>query len=483
MKKNIILPILLILSVFIFCLSVALKSSINSDSASMYIEAMDMANGNWLLNGWDLSTVPFYFTDTLLYAVIIKIFGPHEIFMWIIPTIIYTLCVFISSLLIYSSKKNYIGLIALLFCVAMPSVYASNFTLAMCIHVGTILLSLTCVYFISKKSRYAPAIIILISPLATFSDKIFLYYFTLPLMVAIVFSLYYGYKKKKECFILLISLFVSVVLYKFISFLSCTYGIITTPWSAPQKFVEYDRFLFNIDLLIKGVIYYFDAFIFGKELGPQSIIYAGRFLSMSIWLSILVVASIKRFRSTVIDTYLVIVTALMPAAYIFSNLPGDLMTTRYFSYSFITGTIIIGRYIQECKVKQIALIGMALFLIVINFQQITLNKPKDDYSRVAKYIASNNLGDGFGTFWEASSTSVRGSKSIYPVLFDNGEFVNMNWLSKDAWYSTKSRYIVIKNDDTEISKVSKEFCSDFSIIRFGDLAVISYKDERISVKR
>lgn len=90
MKKNIILPILLILSVFIFCLSVALKSSINSDSASMYIEAMDMANGNWLLNGWDLSTVPFYFTDTLLYAVIIKIFGPHEIFMWIIPTIIYT---------------------------------------------------------------------------------------------------------------------------------------------------------------------------------------------------------------------------------------------------------------------------------------------------------------------------------------------------------------------------------------------------------
>lgn len=274
-----------------------------------------------------------------------------------------------------------------------------------------------------------------------------------------------------------------MVLYKFISFLSCTYGIITTPWSAPQKFVEYDRFLFNIDLLIKGVIYYFDAFIFGKELGPQSIIYAGRFLSMSIWLSILVVASIKRFRSTVIDTYLVIVTALMPAAYIFSNLPGDLMTTRYFSYSFITGTIIIGRYIQECKVKPIALIGMALFLIVINFQQITLNKPKDDYSRVAKYIASNNLGDGFGAFWEASSTSVRGSKSIYPVLFDNGEFVNMNWLSKDAWYSTKSRYIVIKNDDTEISKVSKDFGSDFSIIRFGDLAVISYKDERISVKR
>ncbi|EKD9941706.1 hypothetical protein OS554_003974, partial [Escherichia coli] len=138
---------------------------------------------------------------------------------------------------------------------------------------------------------------------------------------------------------------------------------------------------------------------------------------------------------------------------------------------------------QECKVKPIALIGMALFLIVINFQQITLNKPKDDYSRVAKYIANNNLGDGFGTFWEASSTSVRGSKNIYPVLFDNGEFVNMNWLSKDAWYSTKSRYIVIKNDDTEISKVSKEFGSDFSIIRFGDLAVISYKDERISVKR
>lgn len=79
--------------------------------------------------------------------------------------------------------------------------------------------------------------------------------------------------------------------------------------------------------------------------------------------------------------------------------------------------------------------------------------------------------------------SRRGSKSIYPVLFDNGEFVNMNWLSKDAWYSTKSRYIVIKNDDTEISKVSKDFGSDFSIIRFGDLAVISYKDERISVKR
>lgn len=153
MKAKLFLSVFILFS-FIYCLSLSLKSGITSDAASMYLEALDMANGNWLLHDWTLSTVPFYFTETLWYAILIKIIGYHQSPMWWAPVLVYTAVVFISSLLIVDKNNRVVGVLALLMCVSMPSTLASGLTLAMCIHIGCILATLICVFLANKKTIY-----------------------------------------------------------------------------------------------------------------------------------------------------------------------------------------------------------------------------------------------------------------------------------------------------------------------------------------
>lgn len=46
----------------------------SSDAVSGLLEGKDIADGNWTLSGWYLSTVSFYFTDIIWYGLASKVF-------------------------------------------------------------------------------------------------------------------------------------------------------------------------------------------------------------------------------------------------------------------------------------------------------------------------------------------------------------------------------------------------------------------------
>ncbi|EBF1595650.1 hypothetical protein DFU89_18725, partial [Salmonella enterica subsp. enterica] len=347
MKAKLFLSVFVLFS-FIYCLSLALKSGITSDAASMYLEAIDMANGNWLLHGWTLSTVPFYFTETLWYAVLIKIIGYHQSPMWWAPVLVYTVVILIASLLIADKNNKVIGVLALLMCVSMPSPLASGLTLAMCIHVGCLLSSLLCVYLANKKNSIYLIAVLFISSLAMYSDPMYLYTFAAPYLVATGIAVYN--MKKLENIRLILVIILSVVIAKVISYITISNGILVTPGTVPPKFVDYNNILHNLDLFIQGIINYFDAFVFGREIGVESSFYAARFVIMVTWFVLLVISVQKLFNKSLLDNYLIISTVLLPIAYIASNMAVDLATTRYLVFSFITGSILIGRLINTTSI-------------------------------------------------------------------------------------------------------------------------------------
>lgn len=476
MRLKIYLSIITVFT-FLFCLSAALENGITSDAASMYREALDIANGNWLLHGWTLSTVPFYFTDTIWYAMLIKLIGNHQLTMWVAPVIVYTIIVTISSYLIYEKNKNYVGALALLICVAMPSNFASQLTLAMCIHVGTLLISILSIAIIGKKRICIYFLVFVMSSLSIFSDPMFLYIFSIPLISACLFECR---KKYNHHHIIIITFVVSsVIMAKLLSHVAISYDFLVTPGTTTPKFVEFDRIGFNLGLIAIGCISYFDAFIFGRDISIETIPFIIRFIMMISWYVLLTYSSIKLFGKSMLDTYLVISTILLPLAYLLSNMPVDIATTRYLVYSFITGSIIIGRFISSCDFKIHHIIICIVVIFSANIRAIEYKKPNDEVNKISDFIKSKSLGDGYGTFWVASSVSVRSGYSIAPIKFDNEKPVPMKWLSKLEWYDIKSRYIVL-SDKSDISKIIKYFGKDGAVDKISESYIVYYPDDRIT---
>lgn len=476
MKAKLFLSVFILFS-FIYCLSLSLKSGITSDAASMYLEALDMANGNWLLHDWTLSTVPFYFTETLWYAILIKIIGYHQSPMWWAPVLVYTAVVFISSLLIVDKNNRVVGVLALLMCVSMPSTLASGLTLAMCIHIGCILATLICVFLANKKNNLFLIIVLLVSSLSMYSDQMYLYTFSAPYLLAfILFS--YNHKKVENIATPLIIVF-SIVIAKIITYATISNGILVTPGTIPPKYVDYNSIGHNFDLFLQGIIHYFDAFVFGREMGIESSWYAVRFAVMITWFVLLVMAVKKLINKSLLDNYLVVATILLPLAYLASNMAVDLATTRYLVFSFITGSILIGRYINTISFKSAYVYPAFAIIFVCNYSSMNFEKPNDPSKQIADYIQDNNLGDGYGTFWVASSVTVRGDNNVRPVDYSRESGSAFHWLSKNSWYGFKSRYVVL-SDGNDITKVASQFGDDYQTVTVANANIVIYKDKRIS---
>lgn len=83
-KKGLSVILVFLIFSYIFT-ALSYKFIPSSDSMSGILEAADIANGNITLKGWYLSTVTFYFTDLVWFALAIKLFGYSEWITYVIP--------------------------------------------------------------------------------------------------------------------------------------------------------------------------------------------------------------------------------------------------------------------------------------------------------------------------------------------------------------------------------------------------------------
>ncbi|WP_406707055.1 hypothetical protein [Sodalis sp.] len=127
---------------------------LNSDRASILLEAKDILNGNVFLDGWYLSTVPFYFTETLPLAFLSLLFGAKSFLLHLMPALYYSFIILLSFGLMRKKNKSCIPFIGLLL---IPSPFFASISLTAPIHVGAIIISLViirlCVSEISKTKK------------------------------------------------------------------------------------------------------------------------------------------------------------------------------------------------------------------------------------------------------------------------------------------------------------------------------------------
>ncbi|EBZ0941175.1 hypothetical protein D7O10_10090 [Salmonella enterica subsp. enterica serovar Braenderup] len=468
--------------VFALCLYISFNNPITSDGASLFLEAKDMADGNILLRGWTLSTVSFYFTEAIWYAIVIRIFGDSIYLMYVLPSAFYTIVAVLAFALSRADGKIKWSIAALIPCVIISSPLASTMTLETCVHVGTIIFALVCLNVI-KCDRYTTtklACVSILTAASVFSDSIFNYYITIPIVFAFATHVLLERDYSKWRYVL--AVIIGVVIAKILSLIANNFGLLNAPGTQPPAFVSYENIPTNLNLFIVGIIQYFDAFIFGKQLSSSNILVFGRFAVMMFWLILLVVAIRNRFKESFVDTTLSISSILLPVAYVVSNMPVDLGTTRYLVFSFITGSILIARYINSQSDHKLYSFASTIIVAFIFLPSGSYKLPNSRVQDISTFVRDNNLGDGYGTYWVASAVTLFKNGDVRPITFtEENKAVRLNWLSNKEWYGFKSRYMVTEFQH-DVSKILHQFGSDATIKEIDGAYIVYYKDKRVTIQ-
>jgi hypothetical protein len=175
---------------FLCYLRLAGTLPVDSDGASVALQAWDMLHGNLLLHGWRLSDVSFYTTELPEYMVVELVTGRHPDAVHAAAALSYTLMLLLTVLLANSGRAGSAGLIRVMVAggIMLAPQLASgvNNLIASPDHVATTVLVLV-IWVILDRSRqrwYIPVIAGVLLAWGTVADPLILFIAALPLVLA-----------------------------------------------------------------------------------------------------------------------------------------------------------------------------------------------------------------------------------------------------------------------------------------------------------
>jgi hypothetical protein len=459
----------------------------SSDAVSGLLEGKDLASGNITLSGWYLSTVSFYFTDIIWYALATKVFWYGLYQAYCIPAIMYAILVLLAFRL---STEKVGALWAFVFCLGVPSGFATLNVLIPVIHIGTYVATLLSFILIDKYNKTGSlaslGVYLLVLTLACFSDDIIKLIVILPVVVSSMFFIAKG-KFEKNIPLLLVTI-VSYALSKAFVLYAVNHNWFILPGIPDPTFVPFDDIWKNIYLFSKGFILYCGAFFFGKPPSDSSaIIAAFNFLIMTVLIIYTALGINKIFNTSMLNMAICIACIIMIPAYIVSNRPIDEWTIRYIVPFFILSPVIIGRS-EITKGFKFNALGAIVIIVLLSSARIhekvelssELVSRIENTVKIKDTLRDNGLKNGYASFWFASSVSVDGDMSVAPLDVNHVfNILNCNkWLSKNEWYERGGNFII--TDDEQMRNITtSQFGNPSKIITSGDKQIFVY-DKKIT---
>jgi len=478
------------LSIFIFAVMlsfyfrIAQRIDINSDMASGIVEAMDMTKGNVLLSGWSLSTVSFYFTEIIWYALAILIGGHTYKIAYFMPALILTvLCV----MMIISSENKKSAIIFTLFLFGAPAFFMARNVLTPFIHVGTYIFCLAAYCFTVRYVTYgckaALAAMFAILSLACFSDTIAIYISLVPALTVVMVSFLRSEFDKRWAAVLVVTV-LAVAASVIITWVFLHYGFVV-PGVQPTRFTTLDGIGKNVSVTFLGVMSLFDADFYGRDpRQSETVIRCMSFFMLAIFVLIVAMRAFKLRDSK--DIFLLVAALIMPLAFIVSDVSVGVSSIRYILPFFIYGTVFISRVNTPLlnNTRVLALIAVLAIIPSVHHIKSSIHLPKalNGMKGLSQVLKDNGLTNGYAEFWFASATSVYGQVQVAPINYDGSHVIRRDWLSKASWYNENNRFIIIHDELLKKSAVSAYGEPD-NIIRYNGYLVYVWNKKITATKQ
>lgn len=475
-ERPVKLGLLWVLLTFVF-ISYSMKTGMNSDHASVLLQAKDLFEGNLFLTGWTLSTVSYYTTDFPFYALSIMLAGFGPYLLHVIPAMLYAAVVVMG---IYLARPS--GAFLAFAFLGVPTLFLSTFALVPGVHIGTILYCLIAFALLEKKKLIAASVFL---TLAVIGDPFALYVGCLPILIACG---YFYIRKKEKTYLYTFGVTVlSIVLAKLVLKIIEAAGGFTVPGIDSPKFLTLDKLWHNLTVTVRGVLGLFGADFFGQTIASGKTVLLLLHFAAFLALMYFFIRSIKSFiRGKELDfiSVVIMIGALLNLfSFTFSNMPGgDLATTRYITPFFLFSVILVARETKLPSLKsKYAIPAICLIYALTLVAPINYKNPYTFYDRLSQYLIDNNLKYGYAGFWESSIVTIQNNEGVKvrPVIPYAG-IARYDWLSKREWYDEPGNFIVIpEKNQSFIQDAKNTFGEPAKTLKYEDMQIMVW-DKNIS---
>jgi hypothetical protein len=404
----------------------ARQMSVQSDGASISLQAWQMLHGNLLLRGWHIADVSFYTTEIPLYMLVEAVRGLRTDVVAICAAINYTLLVVGAAFLAKGRVRGREGLVRSLLAAGImlaPSAAAATWLLNDPDHAATALWVILALLIIDRCGRrwFVPVLVGVVLAWATIGDPLVEVIGAAPVALVGLVRACQGLVQRREPLrsrwyelSLAAAAVVSVVLAT-----AATHAIRALGgWVASKGvvgFVPSSRLPANLAVTFEDFLGLFSADFFGAKTGtglvPIVIHLAGACLvALALWLAI---RGLRRSGDLVAGMLAAsVVCGLASYVFLFKATPADI---REVSPAFALGAALAGRVLGAPLVRNrlepLLAAGLACYLLTLG-PAITVHARPPANLALATWLESRHLSSGIAGYWQANSVVLDSGTSI-----------------------------------------------------------------------
>lgn len=480
----------------------------NADTVNGFVIGRDMAEGNWRLAGWYFPLDNFWLQDSLIFSILIRIFGSNPILLIYVPAFAWASVVCLAWMLsartgAASPAGWRIAVIVALFAfpvmrnnplmdfIAVPSDHVVTIVQAM---IEILLADL----FLFSGSLNILSIFLVLGTGAIIGDPMFVVIAALPILVAVPMSR--GARGSRG--LILLAATVATIVLAFVLTRVWAIGGFTTVQSSSTGlvFTALGDLARNATYTLQGLLGFWGADFFGlpaRHAVPQALrtpLFALGMtaLAAAAWRVADGVVRAKPPPLDFLDAVLVWAVLLLLASTLLSNLMVDPTTARYLLPAVVYAGILVARRAPPFPTRPIVvLLALAGSLLAIDPSRLTLSpelRLRPGIAEVTKWLQENHLGFGYAQYWTASPVTVasRGEIRALPLIRDGGRIGPYLWNVRRDWYpaplgSQRPFFVIVDGADAPFpERFSREqaastFGPASETVKVGDYEVDVYR--------
>ena len=447
----------------------------DSDFASLVLEAQDILDGNLFLKDWNLTGVTFLFSEIPFYLLGTAIFGVStKAYLAASSAMLFFL--FLLGYLLLENRKKPLTLLLYFGFAAFPSAFLLYSARAHVAIFGLCFAAILCLKKLTDKQRSfsKPGLLytlyFLIIALGTASDTFILPVLAIPVILYCLRMLFSNKIQSVSRMWWILGLTLAGILAgKLIEtgYIAIGHAALNSR-TASVSFTPFNEIPETILLFFELLLRLFNGSPDGLQVFSLDTIAAGLHIQVMIWGIGMVIRSMKKFikgdQEDPVSILLSLGILCLSVFLIVVPFLGGDSTGRYMSYFPVAFAVLIIRQLQEEKILSrrfyqekipiaIPVAILACLLIISSVRPISFSRVPTPQDRLATFLKDNNLTEGYADFWNANHVVVASENTVHPraIHFDPVDGVEAarpyDWFNKNQWYpNPEANFIVTASD-------------------------------------
>ena len=420
----------------------------------MMLEANDILSGNIFLSDWNLTGISFLTTDLPWFVIGTAVFGVGLNAFRLSVFLMYIFMILSAGALsVYRSEDKFLSYCIFLGAGAVPTIYAlSNAFVHTAGFACSFLVILTAEMCFDKPEKKRVAILTLVTAFAVCGDRSSLAIVVLPL---IVFCILKGVGKSEKVLLgVVLGCTAGFLLEKLYLF---TGGTNLNSLSR-TSFAEISDIPGNIRIYTDYSLRLLNARFFGKELfSLKTGVFALKILlafAAAAAIFKCVKAAVLRQKADCAVFSLGVGFGIVSLMLFLTTMNSDLTSGRYIAYLAPFLGITLSRAADRLKLEGKKRLAVCAVFFALSISSVMPHgsafSPQNTYSRLAEFLKSENLTEGYAPFWDSTVINAYsgGKVSVSPVRNGTSGVEPRKWFCKNSWYDN-GNFVVVRRENAD----------------------------------